>query len=532
MNQSLVYRSARAAFVVLMFAGELLAFPIANQGAAVSAASDGTRYLAGIENHLTATPSIACQLLVSDGSKLGGLVSTNRTGTAADVSFNGESYLLTWEDDGLGTLSGNTGWQMYGQFVTRGGELDGGAFPISGIGIWADGMKMNVYGGGVHLVVYTKLIDPALGDHSTNRKIAGRIVSPYGAVSAELPISSGYGSNPTIGFDGTNFLVAWHEDEFDTEVRARLVSPSGALGTELSVNASPAPSDNPISIGFDGSNFIVTWSDETGGQYTQTWDACAQRVSPAGALVGGVITIANSPYPEIATTIAFDGVNHLACWIQMASETESTIMGRFFNPSGTPVGEAFPIDTRVGTEIGGAIYASGKFLALIVDGEMGGGGFSSVTATDGAWISPAGIRPIDAWRTLKFGSDASIPAIAGDLADPDHDGVRNIEEYAFGTNPKAAQGGPAFAFSLVAGKPHLQFNRPSPADVTYVVQSSDDLGAWQDVAILPENSFTWTGPAGIIESGSGNTRSVTVFDPSPGPSAPRQFVRVMVLDTP
>ncbi len=43
--------------------------------------------------------------------------------------------------------------------------------------------------------------------------------------------------------------------------------------------------------------------------------------------------------------------------------------------------------------------------------------------------------PFLAWREHFFGEDANDPGIAGDTADPDHDGIPNLVEYAFGTSP-------------------------------------------------------------------------------------------------
>ena len=101
------------------------AFPIATSGAAMSAAFDGSKYLVGVKNHQTNPTSIGFQMLNSDGTKSGSLVPTGRTGIAANAAFDGTNYLLIWEDDGLGTLNGSTGFQIYGQRISKAGAAVG-----------------------------------------------------------------------------------------------------------------------------------------------------------------------------------------------------------------------------------------------------------------------------------------------------------------------------------------------------------------------------------------------------------------------
>ena len=48
-------------------------------------------------------------------------------------------------------------------------------------------------------------------------------------------------------------------------------------------------------------------------------------------------------------------------------------------------------------------------------------------------IAPPPFPPIEIWRGDTFGADAGNPAIAGNNADPDHDGIVNLLEYAFGS---------------------------------------------------------------------------------------------------
>jgi hypothetical protein len=112
--------------------------------------------------------------------------STNSTGIATNAAFDGANYLLIWEYDPGGAGAGR--FQIYGQFISKAGAFVGSAFAITTPGIWFDGIKTMAFGGGRYLVTYSRLIDPSQGD---NRRIAGRIVSPDGAMGDEFIISGG-----------------------------------------------------------------------------------------------------------------------------------------------------------------------------------------------------------------------------------------------------------------------------------------------------------------------------------------------------
>lgn len=374
--------------VVAVTSAVAATFPIATGGAAMSAAFDGTHYLVGIENHQTTTSSIGAQMLNADGSKFGSYLPTGRTGIATAVAFDGTNYLLIWEDNGLGTLNGTTGWQIYGQFFSVTGATVGTPFAISTPGIFFDGIKTMVFGAGKYLVTYTRLINPALGDNSTNRYIAGRIVNPNGIMGSEFRISTGNGTASDVAFDGANFFVIWREDQNDREIRGRFVSQSGVPGTEISVNASPAPSDNPMSVAFDGTNYLVVWNDEIGGSGTGTWDVFGQQVNPSGALVGGVIPISTETGTQMVTSVAFDGNNYLAVWIDMQNESNWDMYGQYLSRNGILVGSKIPISTAATNQIGGIGFGNGKYLILVNNGViMGPNGISQVADASGMFTT-------------------------------------------------------------------------------------------------------------------------------------------------
>lgn len=93
--------------------------------------------------------------------------------------------------------------------------------------------------------------------------------------------------------------------------------------------------------------------------------------------------------------------------------------------------------------------------------------------------------PVDNWRVTNFGSDANTPSLAGDGADFDGDGLKNLAEYAMGKNPKVANAPQAPANE--SGMLSLTYTRNLAAtDVTLTPQWSDDLGAWNTSSITEE----------------------------------------------
>jgi len=344
---------------------------LASSGVSQDTASSGTNFLVSIESYgsTTGTPTttIGAQLMDNNGNPVGSFIPVGRTGIATSVAFDGTNYLLIWEDDHNGTLNGNTGWQVYGQFISKAGQLVGAPFAVSSLGIWFDGMKTMTFANGRYLVTYTKLIDPAKGDESTNRYVAGQLLATDGSkVEEEFRISDGNGSEASVGTDGSNFIVAWREDQYDTEVRARIIGSNGTMGTEFSLNASAYRSDNPVAIAFDGTNYLVVWHEEVD---TEKWLIYAQKVSITGALVGNPIGIAtDSTRHQLASSVACGGEQCLVTWIDMTDNANWNIYGQYLSLDGTLAGSPIVINAESGNQAGGIFYQNGKYMAIISHG--------------------------------------------------------------------------------------------------------------------------------------------------------------------
>jgi hypothetical protein len=128
--------------------------------------------------------------------------------------------------------------------------------------------------------------------------------------------------------------------------------------------------------------------------------------------------------------------------------------------------------------------------------------------------------PIDTWKLAYFGANANSAAIAGDAADPEHDGIVNLLAYAYAFNPLAANTNP-FTGDLAGKQFQLHFPRNSSAsDITFIVQSSADLTVWS-------NLMTFTAAGGWVTNQPGATVAESVTNGVP----PDQYVNDTVTSS-
>lgn len=109
----------------------------------------------------------------------------------------------------------------------------------------------------------------------------------------------------------------------------------------------------------------------------------------------------------------------------------------------------------------------------------------SNTATVTLPISPS--RDFDYWRLSQFGGDSLNP-LAGATADPEGDGLVNLAEFAFGTNPKTPDFAPILSLQRRSGAWIAEFTaRPGfGRDAFIALESSTSLrpDAWSRLAWL------------------------------------------------
>ncbi len=136
----------------------------------------------------------------------------------------------------------------------------------------------------------------------------------------------------------------------------------------------------------------------------------------------------------------------------------------------------------------------------------------NVTVTDA--IEPA--SALASWRLHHFGT-AENTGDAANSADYDGNGFSNLLEYATGSDPTDPDDRPAIVFNVEEGFLTLTFDHIDDPNLTYAIESTDDLGGEWEVS----HTYPPFESAGTI----------TYQDSVPATNSSRRFVRLTITAT-
>ncbi len=349
---------------------------------------------------------------------------------APAVAFDGTNYLVVWTDGRMGSEQ-----SIYGTRVTPTGDV----LDPYGIRIWRKYLReardpVVTFDGTNFVVAFTyrnynnQFSDPKLGVVRVTPN--GQALDPGNAieVSADADTVGGY----DIASDGATSLVVWADRRNGSPdvFGARIDANGNILDTrDLSIRVGANVSDSP-SVAYDGTNYLVVWHDY---EAATDFDVLAVRVARDGTVVeSDPIIVTAALQRETQPVAAFDGTNTLVVWERHGAGGWD-ILARRISPAGAAV-DPMPVvvsdaagdqrqpevvargasgwtvgwhDTRAGSE---AFYAarvapSGTVLdptGVEVDGDAdatwGVGLASGGTGYFGAWSSTD-----EADRTAVFG---------------------------------------------------------------------------------------------------------------------------------
>ena len=397
------------------------------------------------------------------------------------------------------------------------------------------------------------------------------------------PVDSNDSAAAVTADAGGNVIVtgssfgATHNWDFYT---AKYAAANGAVLWQQRYNGPVDSNDSAVAVALDGAgNVVVTGSSE---RASGNWDYYTAKYAAAG----GALLWAqryNGPVDS----------NDVAAGVAIDRQGDVAVTGRSFGPThnwdfyttkyagsdGHPLWSrryngaldrddyptAIAVDRRGNVTVTGrttsadggwnyltAKYASGDGQLLwsrLVNASIDSNDTGPALATDPAgsvivtgadhtnpdadFITLKMVDGLEKWRLENFPGSAALenPAVSGDLADPDRDGVFNLLEYLLGGNPQSFAPDVRPRTTSSAGRLTLQFQRDERLyDLDYTVQVSDTLGNWTDLASGSNGGVLTPVIPGvtIIETGASPIKSVQVRDAVDIASTPRRFIRLKV----
>lgn len=183
---------------------------------------------------------------------------------------------------------------------------------------------------------------------------------------------------------------------------------------------------------------------------------------------------------------------------------------------------AFAVNPATGaiTLANSGAVTPGQTTTLVIGAQDNGIGGVYPLAAASTPVTITVPRPVDQWRQDNFGANAGNAAIAGNLADPDGDGLSNLVEYALATNPLASNpNAVAVSQATIGADKYLRLTitkNPAATDVTYSVETTGDLAT----------SGSWSSSTAVVETNSATT--LQVRDSVSMSAAAKRFIRLRV----
>ncbi len=222
------------------------------------------------------------------------------------VAFDGTDFLVVWQDERSAESD------IYGARVTR----DGAVLDPSGIAVSTAAYDQSFpavsFDGTDFLVVWQDERGDEFGDiYGARVSVAGAVLDPTGIAICRVVYDQIF---PAVAFDGANFLVVWEDDRngLGDIYGARVTGAGAVLDTNGMAVSAAADDQGGPGVAFDGSNFLVVWHDLRGGE---SYDIYGARVSVAGVVLDPTgIAVSTAPDDQEWPAVAFDGTNFNLSW--------------------------------------------------------------------------------------------------------------------------------------------------------------------------------------------------------------------------
>lgn len=286
-------------------------------------ATDGQNFLAVSEG----ASGLVAMLFDSKGAPITSVNLAPGTGSLFPVAaFDGTNYWVLYTPYSGGTF-GSVVTCLARRVSQAGALVDAADLTLSTVGGTYSSISSTAlaFGNTTGLLVLSEF-NSATNQH----ELLGVLVNPDGTASASFPIAVDNSThlNPAVVFDGTNFFVTWTQlapsGATDSSIYGVRISAAGSVldPAPIAISTAPNGQSNP-SVAFDGTNYLVTWLDLR-NQITPTGvpspDIYGTRVTTAGVLLdgpaasGGFVIDGGGTLQRTAPRVAFIGGEYLVAW--------------------------------------------------------------------------------------------------------------------------------------------------------------------------------------------------------------------------
>lgn len=286
----------------------------------------GSQYLVAWEDFKVAggtQADIAAARVSTDGAVtlLGTVAATSVSETTPKLAADGANALLVWNANGDIRASRFNGTAF------------GGAINITADALAQSGPIAIARPGGNYLVAYSE------GDTAT-ADLRGQFVTAAGALSgAAFTISAGAGRqyDPSGAYDGTNYVVAWTNNNVGINLYGARVDAAGTVldtrtegtATVGGVVISNAANNQELSsVACKTGACIAIWQDGRNSA-TASSDIYAQRLTTTAGLVadGTDIAVAATTGGQFVPAVATNGTDFFATWHDARDVSTQTVFG-------------------------------------------------------------------------------------------------------------------------------------------------------------------------------------------------------------
>ena len=353
--------------------------------------------------------------------------------------------------------------------------------------------------------------------------------------------------------DAVNPLTLPFETLWDSEIHALLVEPGGKImaGGSFYINGA---GPNLFRFGIARLNATGTRDgtfDPVAGVHTlgNTNQAglvyAIDRTHDGKYVIGGFFsaynTTARSNIARVLSTGAIDltftppAVNNPVYALRMQPGGKVVVGGTFSSPTS----RLLRLNTN-GSQDAGFAPAGGPSFSVYALGDAADGGLwvgGNYFQYEGTTSRPivkvaSGVSPYAGWQETHFTAAEILANLANKTQDPDLDGRSNLEEYAFGTNPRTAQTGEALVVGeedtgvvQIGGQRYLQISIDKGAQaegVWYAAQFGTQLATWLPATPGPQTNA-------VYEVVQDSATRYTVRDKTPVSGQQKRFGRIHLL---